>query len=136
MDEKKGMGKKMVRLWKEKIKNVGVQGGMECTMVLNLTCPKGSYDVNVEPGKDDVVFEDEAVLIGGWGNLIEEVYSTKTGENRGTCASRKAPAATFTNVMEATPEDLSVDEASTTRMRHQSVRSNMYDDFDLDDEDE
>ncbi|KAI9699198.1 MAG: hypothetical protein M1820_007277 [Bogoriella megaspora] len=74
MDGKRGTVKKMVGLWREAMKKVGLEVGRECVMVLHLTCPPGSYDVNVEPAKDDVVFEDEGVVVEGWGRLLEEAY--------------------------------------------------------------
>ena len=32
-------------------------------LILNITCPKTSYDVNVEPAKDDVLFEDCDIVL-------------------------------------------------------------------------
>ncbi|KAI1488519.1 hypothetical protein F5X96DRAFT_685212 [Biscogniauxia mediterranea] len=41
---------------------------------LNIICPPGSYDANIEPSKDDVLFSDENIIISGFRNLCEEVY--------------------------------------------------------------
>ncbi|KAI5918493.1 hypothetical protein F4810DRAFT_691646 [Camillea tinctor] len=41
---------------------------------LNIICPAGSYDVNIEPSKDDVLFSDENLIITSFRNLCEEVY--------------------------------------------------------------
>ncbi|KAI0135216.1 hypothetical protein F4814DRAFT_444035 [Daldinia grandis] len=41
---------------------------------LNIKCPPGSYDANIEASKDDVVFSDEKLLLGGFKDLCKEVY--------------------------------------------------------------
>ncbi len=41
---------------------------------LNIVCPRGSYDVNVEPSKDDVLFTDEKLLLDKFVCLCKEVY--------------------------------------------------------------
>ncbi|KAI2614415.1 uncharacterized protein GGS25DRAFT_517262 [Hypoxylon fragiforme] len=43
---------------------------------LNIKCPPGSYDENVEPSKDDVVFSDEKLILDGFDNLCKAVYKT------------------------------------------------------------
>ncbi|KAI2781725.1 hypothetical protein F4815DRAFT_465470 [Daldinia loculata] len=41
---------------------------------LNIKCPPGSYDANIEASKDDVVFSDEKIVLGGFRDLCKEVY--------------------------------------------------------------
>ncbi|KAL3424873.1 DNA mismatch repair protein mutL [Phlyctema vagabunda] len=41
---------------------------------LSITCAKSSYDPNVEPAKDDVIFENEDMLIESVEELFKEVY--------------------------------------------------------------
>lgn len=41
---------------------------------LKLKCPKGSYDVNIEPGKDDVLFSDRDLVISLVARLLNEHY--------------------------------------------------------------
>jgi DNA mismatch repair protein MutL len=41
---------------------------------LNITCPAGSYDPNVEPAKNDVIFGNESVVLEAIENLFKEVY--------------------------------------------------------------
>ncbi|KAI0600151.1 hypothetical protein F4775DRAFT_590875 [Biscogniauxia sp. FL1348] len=45
---------------------------------LNILCPPGSYDVNIEPSKDDVLFSDENIIISGFRNICEEVYKPRS----------------------------------------------------------
>jgi DNA mismatch repair protein MutL len=41
---------------------------------LNITCPVGSYDPNVEPGKNDVIFGNESIVLEAIESLFREVY--------------------------------------------------------------
>ncbi|KAI2785973.1 hypothetical protein POX_h09738 [Penicillium oxalicum] len=44
-------------------------------LCVHITCPPGSYDVNIEPGKDDVLLEDREVLL----DLIEKILTKHYG---------------------------------------------------------
>jgi DNA mismatch repair protein MutL len=41
---------------------------------LNINCPSGFYDVNVEPTKNEVLFEDESTIIEHFEALCAEIY--------------------------------------------------------------
>ncbi len=41
---------------------------------LNIKCPIGSYDPNVEPSKDDVIFVDDQPLLQAFEKLCEDMY--------------------------------------------------------------
>lgn len=43
---------------------------------LNIICPRGSYDANVEPSKDEVLFTDEMFLHDSFEALCKEVYKS------------------------------------------------------------
>ena len=43
---------------------------------LNISCPPGAYDVNVEPAKDDVVFEDNEKIMEVIKKLLDACYPT------------------------------------------------------------
>ncbi|KAK0656033.1 histidine kinase-like ATPase [Cercophora newfieldiana] len=66
---------------------------------LNIVCPPGSYDVNVEPAKDDVIFVDEEWVIGHFKQYLLSVYPRKEDdyENEGgrgyTTAGLETPPA-------------------------------------------
>ncbi|RAQ71244.1 DNA mismatch repair protein [Aspergillus flavus] len=45
-------------------------------LCLHIQCPQGSYDVNIEPAKDDVLFEDSQRLI----SLVEDLFRSMYGE--------------------------------------------------------
>lgn len=42
---------------------------------LNIVCPQGSYDANVEPSKDEVLFVDEKYLLDTLENLWQGIYN-------------------------------------------------------------
>ncbi|KAI9662304.1 MAG: hypothetical protein M1821_008471 [Bathelium mastoideum] len=136
MDAKKGTMKKIVRLWKEKMKEAGVEVGREWAMLLNMTCPEGSYDVNVEPAKDDVIFENEPLVLEGWGKLLEEAYPTELEQDPTAPELTESQAPTHNADTERILNDLSDDGIAPTTRRRRSVRSNMYQPFDMDDENE
>jgi DNA mismatch repair protein MutL len=43
-------------------------------LCLNISCPAGSYDPNVEPAKTDVIFGNESVVLEAIENLFKEIY--------------------------------------------------------------
>jgi DNA mismatch repair protein MutL len=58
-------------------------------LYLNIRCPTGSYDPNVEPAKDDVMFDKnsgEAIV-----NIAEELFKGLYGELNETVRNRVAP---------------------------------------------
>ena len=43
-------------------------------LCLNITCPPGSYDANVEPAKDDVLFTNSELFLGIVGSFFDKTY--------------------------------------------------------------
>ena len=70
---------------------------------LNITCPPGSYDANIEPSKNEVLFSDEAALI----NLFEE-FCVETYGQLGT----KTPHVVRTDDVPEKPPGHELDETS------------------------
>ncbi|OTB08692.1 hypothetical protein M426DRAFT_7418 [Hypoxylon sp. CI-4A] len=56
----------------------------DCFLRLNVRCPPGSYDANVEPSKDDILFSDEKIVLDGFKDLCREVYKAPTSDNPDT----------------------------------------------------
>ncbi|KAK5106264.1 hypothetical protein LTS08_000382 [Lithohypha guttulata] len=46
-------------------------------LLLRLQCPKGAYDVNVEPAKNEVLLNDDGVVLRLFDNLCQRVYGEK-----------------------------------------------------------
>lgn len=49
---------------------------------LNIVCPPGSYDPNVEPAKDDVLFENESTLLSLAHSMFETFYGNLAAERK------------------------------------------------------
>ncbi|RYP92493.1 hypothetical protein DL770_001359 [Monosporascus sp. CRB-9-2] len=81
---KRGTMKKILDIYVKALENK--QGGLPSERCrghfirLNIVCPIGSYDVNIEPCKDGVLFTDEQFLLDGFEDLCKEVY--KSSETR------------------------------------------------------
>ncbi|KAK9319178.1 hypothetical protein V1517DRAFT_266755 [Lipomyces orientalis] len=54
-------------------------------VLCSITTPDGraSYDVNVEPGKDDILFYDENSLLEKWTQILETTYPEELCESHG-----------------------------------------------------
>ncbi|KAI1768364.1 hypothetical protein GGR53DRAFT_440687 [Hypoxylon sp. FL1150] len=63
---KKGIVKKLFGIYDEHMK--------DCFIRLNVKCPPGSYDINIEPYKDQILFPDEQILLDGFRDLCKKVY--------------------------------------------------------------
>ena len=48
---------------------------------MHIRCPPGSYDANVEPAKDDVLFENAGELLRAAGMLFTKLYGEKEAES-------------------------------------------------------
>lgn len=98
----RGTPKDIVRLFKSYICSASKASGHSALsdpfLCLQITCPKGSYDANVEPSKDDVLFaerEDLAALSEG---LFKDVYGELNKETRNVNES-VAPVNDFSLLM-------------------------------------
>ncbi|TLD20435.1 hypothetical protein PspLS_08600 [Pyricularia sp. CBS 133598] len=60
-------------------------------IALNIKCPQGSYDVNLEPAKDDVLFTNEKCIVDTCDALFEKTYGLSLqGETERTCSLNPA----------------------------------------------
>lgn len=49
-------------------------------LYLRIQCPRGSYDVNIEPAKNEVLFEDQASVLNLFETMCRGVYGEKEAE--------------------------------------------------------
>ena len=63
--------------------------------VLNIICPSHSYDVNIEPGKDDLQFNDLNEVLQGIDKLFKAVYKTKNAFE--VLMTRPSPTESYIN---------------------------------------
>jgi DNA mismatch repair ATPase MutL len=75
MAGERGILKKILGLYKSALKKAwGVEKLQEPFIWLNLKCPEESYDANVEPAKDDVMFFHDAHVVEAVEEVLKEVY--------------------------------------------------------------
>ena len=80
----RGTFKQIIKKFKKAFASATSSASAEKTkdpiMCMNIHCRRGSYDANVEPAKDDVLFEDPEYLLRAVDYLLVEVYgdSAKT----------------------------------------------------------
>ncbi|OBT96214.1 hypothetical protein VE01_06831 [Pseudogymnoascus verrucosus] len=76
----RGTLKKVVSSYKQHIRafasNTSKEAPKDPFIYLRITCPIGSYDPNIEPAKDDVLFEDEDAILSAAEKLFKSLYST------------------------------------------------------------
>ncbi|ODM21442.1 hypothetical protein SI65_02286 [Aspergillus cristatus] len=58
-------------------------------LCLQIQCPPGSYDVNIEPAKDDVLFEDPQRILSLIDDLFREMYGDIAGSAEKKQSSNK-----------------------------------------------
>ncbi|KAK3299111.1 uncharacterized protein B0H64DRAFT_318308 [Chaetomium fimeti] len=80
----RGTAKKLVSIFKGRIEGHFASARSIATpkspfIRLNIRCPPGSYDVNVEPSKDDVLFKAEHHIIDQFESFLSYVYPATRG---------------------------------------------------------
>ncbi|PVI08085.1 hypothetical protein DM02DRAFT_511151, partial [Periconia macrospinosa] len=72
----RGTPKKIVMAFKERLRkaNPGFASIKDAFFYMNIVCPPGSYDPNIEPAKNDVLFEDEDLVIAAINKLLVSYY--------------------------------------------------------------
>ena len=79
----RGTPKQICKLVMEKMRNcsAALANVKDPFFVLNIVCPQGSYDPNVEPAKDDVLFHDANMVLAAVEELLSAVYPTSATNN-------------------------------------------------------
>jgi DNA mismatch repair ATPase MutL len=57
---------------------------------MNIKCPTGSYDANIEPAKDDVLFEDSSHVLFIMESFFKSIYGKLETAKQGTEEARKS----------------------------------------------
>ncbi|GAB7365545.1 hypothetical protein MBLNU230_g6617t1 [Neophaeotheca triangularis] len=98
----RNMAKQLVKIFREALKgaNNRFDGVKDPFIYLEVSCPAESYDANVEPAKDDVLFEDPDIVVECARRLFAEAF-TDVEERR----SREAKS-TIQDAAQATTEAL------------------------------
>jgi DNA mismatch repair protein MutL len=73
----KGTMRKIITMFRHYTRNVISEssGKLKTPFLrLNIKCPESSYDLNVEPAKDDVLFEDESLVLESIEGMFKSLY--------------------------------------------------------------
>lgn len=72
----RGTMKKIVSVFKERLRkaNPALASVKNPFLCMNIICPRDSYDPNIEPAKDDLLFENEDLLISIVDKLLKLFY--------------------------------------------------------------
>lgn len=126
----RGTPKQIVKIFKDRLKSFGspLDGVKDSFLYLDITCPLGSYDPNIEPAKDDVLFEDPQTVLDVTKRLFEPAYPGK-----GPDAIEVVSAAPVVSELDDIEMNQSGNHCDDKRMpRASSVLSNRYDHDDRD----
>ncbi|CCU79006.1 DNA mismatch repair protein/mutL [Blumeria hordei DH14] len=77
VSHEKGTMKKIVAIFKRHIRNCLPETSLKSSQLflrLDIKCPRESYDPNVEPAKNDVIFTHESVLLGNIEKAFQNIY--------------------------------------------------------------
>ncbi|EPE28001.1 ATPase of HSP90 chaperone/DNA topoisomerase II/histidine kinase [Glarea lozoyensis ATCC 20868] len=92
VSHEKGTMKKIVSLFKSYLK-VGLGEAREVRnpfIRININCPLSSYDPNVEPAKDDVIFGNESLILDPFESFFKDLYGEKESASNSTSKNKPA----------------------------------------------
>ena len=109
---KRGTMKQVTSIFKRYFKSVStsvVKGQkVDPIICLNIICPRGSYDANIEPAKDDVLFTSPSTVLDSAEAFFKSVYGDLRAADQPVNARRTDPDVSFQDLMLAQkPERLS-----------------------------
>ncbi|KAL9054584.1 MAG: hypothetical protein Q9162_004046 [Coniocarpon cinnabarinum] len=86
---------------------------------LNIACPPGFYDVNVEPAKNDVIFDDGDKIVQAFHKLLDIAYAVAPSQS---AKSSVTPPRPRTSVRQRVSFSVLEDDAEMHSSREQSAR--------------
>ncbi|EAU32031.1 predicted protein [Aspergillus terreus NIH2624] len=94
----RGIGKNIAKIYKSYVRSGSAARESTTTVTdpflcLHVYCNEATYDVNIEPAKDDVLFENTPSILEAIEELCRDVYGAKEGdsEKRSTSVKGKEP---------------------------------------------
>jgi len=76
----RGIGKKLLtrtRIYIDRWLSPVRSTGNNPFILMNISCPPGSYDINIEPAKDDLLFVDENQLMDEYTGFLSSIYNSQ-----------------------------------------------------------
>lgn len=89
LSNSRGIGQEIAKIFKSYIRSALLKTEpskqvSDPFLGLQILCPRGIYDVNIEPAKDDVMFEDRELILALVAGLFRQHYGElKSGEKAG-----------------------------------------------------
>ncbi|KAI0486312.1 hypothetical protein F4859DRAFT_528097 [Xylaria cf. heliscus] len=84
----RGVAKRLLKIYLGHLKSSTlVRDTNDSFIGLNISCPPGSYDANIEPAKDNVVFSDEQIILEAFRRLCNDTYKPTAVDQRGTLST-------------------------------------------------
>lgn len=88
----RGIGRDITKLYRTYLRATTSHGESSFPITdpflcLHIHCPQGSYDVNIEPAKDDILFENHQLVV----SLVEDLFRGIYGDLPGSANSRQTP---------------------------------------------
>ncbi|KAI0107587.1 hypothetical protein GGR51DRAFT_516133 [Nemania sp. FL0031] len=78
-----GVTKQLLSIYIEYLKlSTVVRSISDVFIRLDIRCPPGTYDANIEPSKDSVLFSDEEIIIDAFRRLCTEIYKPASMVNQ------------------------------------------------------
>lgn len=116
----RGTPKQIVKIFREAMKkaNPKLDVVKEPFLCLKIVCPDESYDANVEPAKDNVLFEDPEHLLEAARQLFSAAYPS-SDPTQPTDDIAVAPTQTREEHIQPLPDD--ADDGFTTSLEHQPI---------------
>ncbi|KAI1202035.1 hypothetical protein F5X97DRAFT_345932 [Nemania serpens] len=79
INDGRGTTKRLLSVYIEHLRlSTSVKITSDCFIRLSIFCPPGTYDANIEPSKDDVLFSDEQTIMDAFRHLCGELYKPTT----------------------------------------------------------
>ena len=103
MSSNRGIGHEIAKIFKRYIR-IAASKIETCKSVsdpflcLHILCPRGTYDVNIEPAKDDILFEDRELVLALVEELFREHYGQLDGAEKSPSKQGKENASTCDQV--------------------------------------
>jgi DNA mismatch repair ATPase MutL len=107
----RGTSKQVVSVFRGKLRK-GIKDSVSVKdpfLYLNVICPKASYDLNVEPGKADVLFDDSSKLITAVTELFTAVYPICQDEPKAEAIPPTASIGKTASLEQSIPQQMSAE---------------------------
>ncbi|KAI1259647.1 hypothetical protein F5Y18DRAFT_442967 [Xylariaceae sp. FL1019] len=75
LNAKRGIARRLLVIYTKYIRSSALGADVDSRFIgLDIKCPVGTYDANIEPSKDEVLFSDEQIILDAFEGLCKEVY--------------------------------------------------------------